>query len=136
MRVSWIFQRSARTDVSRLSAGALLFMAVLVLGCSSSDDGRPPSTPNPTEEIEQLIATAGPAEEVLRTWVQDHLSQGFVPRCEDAQRPDDVGKHCARLHSERDGRIAYQLGPTFSALARLFILELDNGVWTILFEET
>lgn len=120
----------------RLLAGALLFMAILVLGCSSSDDGRPPSTPDPTENFEQLIATAGPAEEVLRTWVQDHLSQGFVPRCEDAQRPGDVGKQCARLHSERDGRIAYQLGPTFSALARLFILELDNGVWTILVQET
>ncbi len=32
--------------------------------------------------------------------------------------------------------IAYQLGPTFSELSRLFILELNNGVWTILFEET
>ncbi|MCH7697617.1 MAG: hypothetical protein IH865_01575 [Chloroflexi bacterium] len=135
MRVNWIFRRAARTDVRRLPAGALLFMAVLVLGCSSGGDGGPPSTPDPTEDFEQLIATAGSAEGVLRTWVQEHLSQGFVPRCEDAQRPDDVGRQCARLHSERDGRIAYQLGPTFSELTRLFILELDNGVWTILVEE-
>ena len=122
--------------MNRLAAGALLLTAGVVLGCSSSDDGRPTSTPDPTERFEQLIATAGPAEEVLRTWVQEHLSQGFVPRCQDAQRPGDVGKQCARLHSQRDGRIAYQLGPTFSELARLFILELDNGVWTILVEET
>jgi hypothetical protein len=131
-----IFQRAPKTDNRRLLAGALLAVGILAIACSSGGDGRPTSTPNPTEAFQQLVATAGPAEEVLRTWVQEHLNQGFVPRCEDAQRPGDVGKQCAQVHSQRDGRIAYQIGPAFGDLSRLFILELDNGVWTILVEET
>lgn len=134
--MNWISRRAAGTNTKRLLAGALVFIAVLVVSCSSGDEGRPPSTLNPTEEIEQLIATTGPAEEVLRTWVQERLSQGFVAFCKDAQRPGDVGKQCARLHSERDGRLAYLLGPTFSESTRLFILEADKGIWRILTQET
>ena len=122
----------------RLRYGTLVLALVLVsvmAACSSSDSEDRAGTPNATERIEQLVATAGPAEEVLRAWVQDHLSQGFVARCEDSQRPGDVGKLCARLHSERGGRLAYQLGPTFSGFTRLFILEQQSGIWTIIHEK-
>ncbi len=123
----------------RLRYGTLVLALVLVsvmAACSSSDSEDRPGTPDATERIEQLVATAGPAEEVLRAWVQDHLSQGFIARCEASQRPGDVGKLCARLHSERGGRLAYQLGPTFSGFTRLFILEQQSGIWTIIHEGT
>ena len=116
--------------------GVILVLMCVTAACTSGDSEGRTSTPDATERIEQLVATAGPAEEVLRTWVQDHLSQGFVARCEDSQRPGDVGKQCARLHSERNGLLAYQLGPTFSEFTRLFILEQQNGVWAIIHEET
>ncbi len=119
----------------RLLGGVLLLM-LAIAACTSGDSEDPRRTPDATERIEQLVATAGPAEEVLRAWVQDHLSQGFVPRCEDSQRPGDVGKQCAQLHSERDGKLAYQIGPTFSAFNRLFILQQQNGIWSIIHEET
>ena len=123
----------------RLRYGTLVLALVLVsvmAACSSSDSEDRAGTPNATERIEQLVATAGPAEEVLRAWVQDHLSQGFIASCEASQRPGDVGKLCARLHSERGGRLAYQLGPTFSGFTRLFILEQQSGIWTIIHEGT
>ena len=123
----------------RLRYGTLVLALVLVsaiAACTSGDGEDRAGTPDATERFEQLVATAGPAEEVLRAWVQDHLSQGFIARCEDSQRPDDVGKQCARPHSERGGRLAYQLGPTFSGSTRLFILEQQSGIWTIVHEET
>ena len=40
------------------------------------------------------------------------------------------------FHSERGGRVAYQLGPTFSGFTRLFILEQQGGAWTIIHEKT
>ena len=119
----------------RLLGGTLVLMFALA-ACSSGDSQDAANTPDATERVQQLIATAGPAEEVLRAWVADHLSQGFVSRCEDSQRPGDVGKQCARLHSERDGRLAYLLGPTFSEPTRLFIVEQQTGIWTIIHEET
>ena len=119
----------------RLLGGALVLICVMAACTTGSDEDRP-RTPDATERIQQLMATAGPAEEILHTWVQDHLSQGFVARCEDSQRPDDVGKQCAQLHSERGGRLAYRLGPTFSESTRLFILEQQAGVWTIIYQET
>lgn len=123
----------------RLRYGTLVLALVLVsamAACTSGDGDNRASTPDATERIEQLVATAGPAEEVLHAWVQDHLSQGFVARCEESQRPGDVGKQCAHFHSERDGRLAYQLGPTFSGFTRFFILEQQGGSWTIIHEET
>ncbi len=119
----------------RLLGGTLALMLAMAACTSGNNEERAP-TPDATEQFDHLIATAEPAEEVLRTWVQDRLSQGFVARCEDGQRPDDVGKQCARLHSERGGQLAYQLGPTFSEFTRLFILEQQNGIWTIVHEET
>ena len=74
-----------------------------IAACTSGDGEDRAGTPNATERFEQLVATAGPAEEVLRAWVQDHLSQGFLARCEESQRPGDVGKQCAQRHSARDG---------------------------------
>lgn len=120
----------------KLVGGAALILAILSLACASGEGDARSGTPNSTEAFEQFIATAGPAEGVLRTWVQDRLGQGFVSNCDDAQRPNDVGKQCTRFHSERDGRLAYVLGPTFSESTRLFILEQANGVWKIIHEET
>ena len=123
----------------RLRYGTLVLALVLVsamAACTSGDGDNRASTPDATKRIEQLVATAGPVEEVIRAWVQDHLSQGFVARCEDSRRPGDVGKKCAHFHSERDGLLAYQLGPTFSEFRRLFILEQQNGIWTIIHEGT
>ena len=122
-----------------LRYGTLVLALVLVramAACTSGDGDNRASTPDATERIEQLVATAGPVEEVIRAWVQDHLSQGFVARCEESQRPGDVGKKCAHFHSECDGRLAYLPGPTFSEFRRLFILEQQNGIWTIIHEGT
>ena len=115
---------------------ASILLVFVLSACSSGTDDGPPSTPDGTERIVELIATAGPAEEVLRQWVAEHLSQSFVPRCAEAARPGDVGKLCANLIAERDGRLAYQLGPTFSSPTRLFILEQQGGAWAVLSDET
>jgi hypothetical protein len=64
-------------------------------------------------------------------YVQRRLSQGFVADCDDAQRPDDVGKQCAERLGERGGLIAFKLGPTFSEYTQIIILEQLDGVWTI-----
>jgi hypothetical protein len=68
--------------------------------------------------------------------VQRRLSQGFVVDCEDAVRPDDVGKQCAERLGERDGLIAFKLGPTFGEYTWIMVLKLDQGVWTIARQET
>ena len=79
---------------------------------------------------------ATPPEEALRLYVQRRLGQDFVQNCDDAERPGDVGKQCARFRGERNGLLAYELGPTFSEFTRLIILERAAGSWTIAHLET
>ena len=70
-------------------------------------------------------------EQALALYVERRLSQGFVANCDDAERPQDTGKQCARLRGERDGMRAYELGPTFGEYTRLIILQPANDTWTI-----
>lgn len=70
-------------------------------------------------------------EEALRLFVQRRLNQSFVANCDNAERPGDVGKQCARYRGERDGFLAYELGPVFAEYTRLIILERAGDSWTI-----
>ena len=111
-------------------------LALLAAGCESAADTVTPAgtaAPSPTATV--ALPDDAP-EETLRAWANSHLSQGFVPECSLARRPDDVGKVCAGLRAERDGILAYGVGPTFSEFTRLFLLEPIDGAWTIIHEET
>ena len=117
--------RPARTP---LAAAAIVIVAALAVACSSgggkiSSTPAPGGTPNGTPAI--------PPEDALARYVQNRLSQGFVADCVKAQRPGDVGKQCARYRGERDGFLAYELGPVFAEYTRLIILERAGDSWTI-----
>jgi hypothetical protein len=118
------------TVVAFLCALAVLGAACDVLGGDKSAESSD-ATPTPGAD------TPGTApEEALRLFVERRLSQGFVADCEDAGRPDDVGKQCARFRGERDGLRAYELGPTFGEYTRLIILQPAAGTWSIAHMET
>jgi hypothetical protein len=106
-----------------IAAGAIALAACD--GGSSEPDGSPDATATP----------AVAPEEALRLFVQRRLNQSFVANCDEAQRPDDVGKQCARLRGERDGYLAYELGPTFGEFTRIIILERAADAWTIAHSE-
>ncbi len=121
---------------------AVAGVACLALGgCSSGRDSSPPNggaTAALGTQPPGSTATAPTIapEEALRTYVQRRLSQGFVADCEEARRPDDVGKQCARKLGERNGLVAFALGPTFSEYTRIMILQQQDGGWTIARQET
>jgi hypothetical protein len=98
-------------------------------GLRDGDDGTPDGTP--TAGVDATPTAEIPPEEALGRWVQNRLNVGFVPDCDDARRPDDVGKQCARLRGERDGMVAYELGPAFAEYTRLMILERVGSAWTL-----
>ena len=111
---------------------ALPALALVASACLFGDDGDDADTPDgPTA----TAAAAVPPEEALRIYVDRRLNQGFVADCVDAVRPDDVGKQCATLRGERDGMLAYELGPTFSEYTRLLILQQAGETWTIVHQE-
>jgi len=109
-----------------------LVVSAALAACGSDGGDAPPGTPFP--DPTELTGLTGAAEDVLSQWVVDRLGQGFVANCEDAQRPDDIGKVCVSLLAQRDGRLAYQMGPTFSEFTRLFVLEPREGAWAIIYE--
>ena len=111
-------------------------LALLTAACESAADTVTPAGPAAPSPTATVALPDDAPEETLRAWVNSHLSQGFVPECSLARRPDDVGKVCAGLRAERDGILAYGVGPTFSEFTRLFLLEPIDGVWTIIHEET
>lgn len=114
--------------------GPLLAIATLAIGAlfaiACGDGDRAAPAPDGTQAGPTPTAST-PPEEALRLFVQRRLGQGFVADCEEARRPGDVGKQCARFRGERDGLLAYELGPTFSEFTRLIILERAAGSWTI-----
>jgi hypothetical protein len=115
-------------------AGAAVAAYLLLSSCSSSGSGSPtPTSGLATAGSQTPGATAAPesAIDALALYVQRRLSQGFVADCDKAKRPTDVGKQCARKLGERNGMIAYALGPTFSDYTQIMILKQENGVWTI-----
>ena len=119
-------------------AVALPFLAAcalaLVLACSSDGDGGEPgeASPAPTSTAVGAIAP----EDALRRYVQNKFQQGFVADCDDARRPDDVGKRCARPRGERNDMLAFELGPTFSEYTQLMILRPAGNDWTLVRLET
>lgn len=116
-----------------IAALALCALTTFALACT--DEGGP-SVPDGTPAPTALGTPAVAPEEALQVFVQRRLNQGFVADCADAQRPDDVGKQCATLRGEREGMLAYQLGPTFSEYTRLIILQRVDDTWTIAHQET
>lgn len=113
--------------------GAALAAAAFAVACGDNGNSGPatPSTGTPVPN-----QTVTPPEEALRLFVQRRLNQGFVSDCDEAERPDDVGKQCARLRGERNGLLAYELGPTFAEYTRLLILQQTADGWTIARQET
>jgi len=109
-----------------LAVSALSIAALLAFACR---DGAGPA-PDGTETGPTPTAST-PPDEALRLYVQRRTQQSFVADCDDARRPDDVGKQCARLRGERNGLLAYELGPTFGEYTTLIILERAGGSWTI-----
>lgn len=105
--------------------GALACTAALATGCFGGS-GKNGGTPTPDVSLPST-----PPEDVLRVYVDRRLFTGFVADCDDAKRPDDVGKQCARRVAQRDGLLAYELGPTFSEYTRLIILKPVGDTWTI-----
>jgi hypothetical protein len=87
------------------------------------------STENAPEGTPQ--ANVESPETALERWVQNRLNVGFVANCDDASRPDDIGKQCATRRGERDGMFAFELGPAFSDYTRLIILSRAGDSWTI-----
>lgn len=100
--------------------------AALAIGCLGGGGGSEGGTPTPNASLPST-----PPEDVLRLYVDRRLFAGFVANCDDAKQPEDVGKQCARRVAERDGLLAYELGPTFSEYTRLIILKAVGDTWTI-----
>jgi hypothetical protein len=123
-----------------LAAVALLTVAAaLAFACSSGSN--PPSTGTPatpaTGETPSSNATPSTSpEDALARYVQNRLIQGFVPNCDNARRPDDVGKQCAHFRGKRGDLVAYELGPSFSNPTRIMILKPEAGDWTLVSIET
>jgi hypothetical protein len=103
--------------------------AAIAIACGASGDGAQDGEASPVASA--TAEAAIPPEEALRLWVERRLRQGFVADCDEAQRPGDVGKQCARFRAERDGMLAYELGPVFSEYTRLIILKRAGDAWTI-----
>ena len=106
--------------------GATACAAAIAAACFGGDSSGGDGTPTPDASV-----PATPPEEVLRLYVDRRLFAGFVADCADAKRPDDIGKQCATRVAERDGLLAYELGPTFSEYTRLIILKPVGDTWTI-----
>ena len=112
---------------ARAPLAAAACAATLAVACGfGGGGGEQDATATP-----DVSAPATAPEEVLRQYVANRLFAEFVADCEDAQRPDDVGKQCARRVAERNGLLAYQLGPTFSEYTRLIILKPAGDTWTL-----
>ncbi len=111
-------------------AVAVVALSALAIACSSRNDaGTAPGATPPASGGTPTAATA--PEEALRLYVERRFVLGFTPDCDQAQRPGDVGKWCARFRGERDGMLAYELGPTFGEYVQLIILKPADGSWTI-----
>ncbi len=126
----------------RQERGLYVFVAIVSLfavfaascgGDSTPSGATPTAAPSPTATV--ALPVDAP-EDTLRAWARGHLSQAFLSDCSLADRPDDVGKLCATLIEQRNGVLAYGLGPTFSEYTRLFLLRPIDGVWSIIYEET
>jgi hypothetical protein len=108
-------------------------LCATAIACSSG--GNQPSTSTPATPA--AGATPSPnatpstsPQDALARYVQ-RLNQGFVADCDQAKRPDDVGKQCAQKLGERGDLVAYTLGPTFSNPTRILILRPEAGDWTL-----
>jgi hypothetical protein len=110
-------------------AATLTVASGLLVACDVFTGGEGVET-DTTATPDPNLPSAAP-EEALALYVERRLSQGFVADCDDALRPQDTGKQCARYRGERDGLVAYELGPTFSEYTRLIILQPANDTWTI-----
>ncbi|MGB2694107.1 MAG: hypothetical protein WBD55_02840 [Dehalococcoidia bacterium] len=108
-----------------LCAGATLSLACGLVGGGDDSSTATNTTPNAT------AMPAIPAEAALERYVERRLLQGFVRNCDDAERPNDIAKQCARYRGTKDGLVAYALGPTFSPYTRLIILEPAGDTWSI-----
>jgi hypothetical protein len=101
----------------------------VAVACSEETGSDAPTGPTSTSESRL------PPEAAIGFWVQNRLNQGFVPDCEDARRPEDIGKQCARrLKSRTVGSIeyvAYGLGPVFQFPTRIFILTRAEDGWSL-----
>ena len=115
------------------AALALAVLGAVAAGCGLLGDDGPDQ--EPAANSRATPTPPEPPEDALRRFVERRLSLGFVDDCDDAKRPDDVGKQCARLRGVRNGMRAYELGPTFSEYTRLLIVEQAAGTWTILHQE-
>ena len=114
-----------RTSVGvAVAVTALCATAVLAAACGGGDSGGQDGESTP-------VVVATPPEEALRLYVQRRVLQGFVDDCDEARRPDDIAKQCARFIGERDGMRAYELGPTFAPYTRLIILAQVDDAWTV-----
>ena len=118
--------RVARSLGVTMAVTALCATAALAAGCGLGGDDAGGQAGESTP-----VVLAPPPEEALLLYVQRRLLQGFVPDCDEAERPDDIAKQCARFVGERDGMRAYQLGPTFAPHTRLIILAQVDDAWTV-----
>ncbi len=105
-------------------------LSALAIACSSGNHtGTGPAATPPASGGTTTAATA--PEEALRLYVERRFVLGFIPDCDKASRPGDVGKWCARVRGERNGLLAYELGPTFGEYVQLIILKPTGDSWTI-----
>ncbi len=112
-----------------IAALALAVLGAVVAGCGLLDDDGQAQGPAASSKATPTPVT--PPEDALRHSVERRLSLGFVDDCDEARRPDDTGKQCARLRGIHNGMRAYELGPTFGEYSRLLILEQAGDSWTI-----
>ena len=117
----------ARTTLLALSTALLGATCAFAIACGADSSGSGAKA----TATGLASAPATSPEEVLRLYVERRLTVGFVPDCDDAKRPDDIGKQCAKRVAERDGLLAYALGPAFSEYTRLIILRPAGDTWAI-----
>jgi hypothetical protein len=107
----------------------LAVCATLSVGCSENGSGEQAAGATATED------TGVPPEDALGFWVRNRLNQGFVANCDDAKRPQDNGKQCARFLKQRTvGEIeylAYGVGPVFFFPTRIFVLTRAADSWSL-----
>ncbi len=106
-----------------LMAAALALTALAAAACSSGGSKTPAATATPK--------LPGPID-AIGDWVRTNRNVDFAGDCASAKPGVDVGKICVTEAGSRGTRKAYNLGPTFSEVTALALVEQKPDGWSVL----
>lgn len=112
-----------RRRSAALVTAAFALTAFAAAACSGGGSKAPAASATPN--------LPGPIE-VIGDWVRTNRNVDFVGECASAKPGIDVGKICVSLAGTRGTRRAYNLGPTFSDVTALALVEQKPDGWSVL----